>query len=66
MTYQFNIGDKVNFDSNYHGVTPRINSGTIIGLDRTMATHGYPACPAYEIEYENGFIGNICEYQIEK
>jgi hypothetical protein len=66
MDYRYKIGEKVEFDLNYNGVNPKNHTGIIVNLDRTMATHGYPAAPAYKIRFDDNpdYIGAITENQI--
>ena len=65
MTKDFQIGDKVVFDGNKYGVTPRIGTATIIGISSGIGISGQQRPPrVYRVESEDGYKFSIDEAQV--
>jgi hypothetical protein len=44
------VGDKITYDGNPLGVTPRPGSGTVLAISRSMAGHGNPGTYHYLVK----------------
>lgn len=56
----YNVGDTIQYDSNYLGVRPRMHTGTILSISPGIGTRGTPhANKIYKVEDENGRVYNI-------
>ena len=65
MTKDYQVGDKVVFDGNRYGVTPKLGTATIIGISNGFGISGLQRPPlVYNVEAEDGYRFSVDEGQV--
>jgi len=52
----YSVGDRVSYDANIRGVTPRLGEGEIVKVSRGYATSGHSTSWEYSIKEDDGHI----------